>query len=107
MWRLFWCVLAFAAAIREPSAEKNLASGPRPSMWRDHRAGRVEEPKHDATLDTGFVQGVRLVRHDRHNATRVVVDEGVGVRFVRHDRRHPKPPANASKVFLDDPVWLI
>ena len=96
-------------------------------MWRDHRAGRVEEPKHDATLDTGFVQGVRLVRHDRNNATkvfveegvgvrfvrhdrqnatRVVVEEGVGVRFVRHDRRHPKP-ANASKVFLDDPVWLI
>ena len=99
-------MLAFAAAIREPSAEKNLAGGPRPSMWRDHRAGRVEEPKHDATLDTGFVQGVRLVRHDRQNATRVVVDEGVGVRFVRHDRRHPKP-ANASKVFLDDPVWLI
>ena len=105
MWRLFWCLLAFVAAIREPSAE-NLA-GPRPSMWRDHRAGRVEEPKHDATLDTGFVQGVRLVRQDRQNATRVVVDEGVGVRFVRHDRRHPKQPANASKVFLDDPVWLI
>ena len=102
MWRLFLCLLAFVAAIRD---EKNLA-GPRPAMWRDHRAGRVEEPKHDATLDTGFVQGVRLVRHDRHNATRVVVDEGVGVRFVRHDRRHPKP-ANASKVFLDDPVWLI
>lgn len=106
MWRLIWCVLAFAAAIREPSAEKNLV-GPRPSMWRDHRAGRVEESKHDATLDTGFVQGVRLVRHDRHNASKVFVEEGVGVRFVRHDRRHPKPPANASKVFLDDPVWLI
>ena len=104
MWRLILCLLASVAAIREPSAEKN---GPRPSMWRDHRAGRVEEQKHDATLDTGFVQGVRLVRQDRQNATRVVVDEGVGVRFVRHDRRHPKPPANASKVFLDDPVWLI
>ena len=106
MGRLLWCVLAFAAAIREPSAEKKLAGGPRPSMWRDHRHGRVEQQKHDATLDTGFVQGVRLVRQDRQNATRVVVDEGVGVRFVRHDRRHPKP-ANASKVFLDDPVWLI
>ena len=104
MWRLIWCMLAFAAAIREPSAEKN---GPRPSMWRDHRHGRIEQQKHDATVDTGFVQGVRLVRQDRQNATRVVVDEGVGVRFVRHDRRHPKPPANASKVFLDDPVWLI
>ena len=107
MWRLIWCMLAFAAAIREPSAEKNLA-GPRPSMWRDHRHGRVEQQKHDETIDTGFVQGVRLVRQDRQNATRVVVDEGVGVRFVRHDRRHPKPPAtNASKVFLEDPVWLI
>ena len=107
MRRLLWCLLASVAAIREPSAE-NLAGGPRPAMWRDHRAGRVEEPKHDATLDTGFVQGVRLVRHDRHNATRVLVEEGIGVRFVRHDRRHPpKPPANASKVFLDDPVWLI
>ena len=106
MWRLLWCVLAFAAAIREPSAEKNLA-GPRPSMWRDHRHGRVEQQKHDATLDTGFVHGVRLVRNDRNNATKVFVEEGVGVRFVRHDRRHPKPPANASKVFLDDPVWLI
>ena len=108
MWRppLLWYMLALAAAIREPSADKNLA-GPRPSMWRDHRHGRVEQQKHDATLDTGFVQGVRLVRQDRQNATRVVVDEGVGVRFVRHDRRHPKPPANASKVFLDDPVWLI
>ena len=104
MWRLFWCLLASVAAIREPSAEKN---GPRPSMWRDHRAGRVEEPKHDATLDTGFVQGVRLVRHDRNNASKVFVEEGIGVRFVRHDRRPPKPPANASKVFLDDPVWLI
>ena len=104
MWRLFWCLLASVAAIREPSAEKN---GPRPSMWRDHRAGRVEQPKHDETVDTGFVQGVRLVRHDRQNATKVFVEEGVGVRFVRHDRRHPKPPANASKVFLDDPVWLI
>ena len=107
MWRLFWCLLAFVAAIREPSAE-NFAGGPRPSMWRDHRHGRIEERKHDETIDTGFVQGVRLVRQDRQNATRVVVDEGVGVRFVRHDRRHPpKPPANASKVFLDDPVWLI
>ena len=104
MWRLFWCLLASVAAIREPSAEH---LGPRPAMWRDHRAGRVEEPKHDATLDTGFVQGVRLVRHDRHNASKVFVEEGIGVRFVRHDRRHPKPPANASKVFLDDPVWLI
>ena len=104
MWRLFWCLLASVAAIREPSAEKN---GPRPSMWRDHRAGRVKQPKHDETVDTGFVQGVRLVRNDRQNATRVVVDEGVGVRFVRHDRRQPTPPANASKVFLDDPVWLI
>ena len=104
MWRLFWCLLAFAAAIREPSAEKN---GPRPSMWRDHRAGRVEQPKHDETVDTGFVHGVRLVRNDRHNATRVVVEEGVGVRFVRHDRR-PKQPANASKtIFVEDPVWLI
>ena len=107
MGRLLWCVLALAAAIREPNAEKNLA-GPRPSMWRDHRHGRVEEQKPDATVDTGFVHGVRLVRNDRQNATRVVVEEGVGVRFVRHDRRHPpKPPANASKVFLDDPVWLI
>ena len=105
MWRLVWCVLASVAAIREPSAEKN---GPRPSMWRDHRAGRVEQPKHDETVDTGFVQGVRLVRHDRHNASKVFVEEGIGVRFVRHDRRHPKPPAtNASKVFLEDPVWLI
>ena len=105
MWRLSWCLLASVAAIREPNAE---VAGPRPSMWRDHRAGRVEEPKHDATLDTGFVQGVRLVRHDRHNASKVFVEEGIGVRFVRHDRRHPpKPPANASKVFLDDPVWLI
>ena len=105
MWRLIWCMLAFAAAIREPSAEKN---GPRPSMWRDHRAGRVEQRKHDEAVDTGFVQGVRLVRHDRHNASKVFVEEGIGVRFVRHDRRHPpKPPANASKVFLDDPVWLI
>ena len=105
MWRLFWCLLASVAAIREPSAEKN---GPRPSMWRDHRAGRVEQPKHDETVDTGFVQGVRLVRNDRQNATKVFVEEGVGVRFVRHDRRHPKPPAtNASKVFLEDPVWLI
>ena len=105
MWRLVWCVLASVAAIREPpSAEKN---GPRPSMWRDHRAGRVEQPKHDETVDTGFVQGVRLVRHDRQNATRVVVEEGVGVRFVRHDRR-PKQPANASKtIFVEDPVWLI
>ena len=106
MGRLLWCVLALAAAIREPNAEKNLA-GPRPSMWRDHRAGRVEQPKHDETVDTGFVQGVRLVRHDRQNATKVFVEEGVGVRFVRHDRRQPTPPANASKVFLDDPVWLI
>ena len=106
MWRLFWCLLASVAAIREPSAEKNLA-GPRPSMWRDHRAGRVEQPKHDETVDTGFVQGVRLVRNDRQNATRVVVEEGVGVRFVRHDRR-PKQPANASKtIFVEDPVWLI
>ena len=105
MWRLIWCMLAFAAAIREPSAEKNLA-GPRPSMWRDHRHGRVEQQKHDETIDTGFVQGVRLVRQDRQNATRVVVDEGVGVRFVRHDRRLPKP-ANASKIFVEDPVWLI
>ena len=104
MWRLIWCVLAFAAAIREPNAE---VAGPRPSMWRDHRHGRIEERKHDETIDTGFVQGVRLVRQDRQNVTRVVVDEGVGVRFVRHDRRHPKQPANASKVFLDDPVWLI
>ena len=104
MWRLLWCVLAFAAAIREPSAEKN---GPRPSMWRDHRHGRVEQQKHDEAVDTGFVQGVRLVRNDRQNATKVFVEEGVGVRFVRHDRRPPKPPANASKVFLDDPVWLI
>ena len=106
MWRLLWCVLALAAAIREPNAEKNLA-GPRPSMWRDHRHGRVEEQKHDATVDTGFVHGVRLVRNDRNNATRVVVEEGVGVRFVRHDRR-PKQPANASKtIFVEDPVWLI
>ena len=108
MWRLFWCLLAFAAAIRESSSEKNLA-GPRPSMWRDHRwSHRVEEQKHDETVDTGFVHGVRLVRNDRNNATKVFVEEGVGVRFVRHDRRHPKPPAtNASKVFLEDPVWLI
>ena len=104
MWRLFWYSLASVAAIREPSAEH---LGPRPSMWRDHRHGRVEQQKHDETIDTGFVQGVRLVRQDRQNATRVVVDEGVGVRFVRHARRHPKQPANASKVFLDDPVWLI
>ena len=104
MWRLFWCLLASVAAIREPSAEH---LGPRPAMWRDHRAGRVEQQKHDETIDTGFVQGVRLVRQDRQNATRVVVDEGVGVRFVRHDRRHPKPPANASKIFVEDPVWLI
>ena len=75
MWRLMWCMLALAAAIREPSAETNLA-GPRPSMWRDHRHGRVEEQKHDATVDTGFVQGVRLVRHDRNNATKVFVEEG-------------------------------
>ena len=107
MWRLFWCLLASVAAIREPSAEKYLAGGPRPSMWRDHRHGRVEQQKHDATVDTGFVHGVRRVRHARNNATRVIVEEGVGVRFVRHDRRQPKPPANASKVFLDDPVWLI
>ena len=106
MGRLLWCVLALAAAIREPNAEKNLA-GPRPSMWRDHRHGRVEQQKHDATVDTGFVQGVRLVRHDRNNATKVFVEEGVGVRFVRHDRR-PKQPANASKtIFVEDPVWLI
>ena len=107
MWRLFWCLLAFAAAIRESTSEKNLA-GPRPSMWRDHRwSHRVEEQKHDETVDTGFVHGVRLVRNDRNNATRVVVEEGVGVRFVRHDRR-PKQPANASKtIFVEDPVWLI
>ena len=106
MWRLFWCLLASVAAIREPSAEKNLAGGLRPSMWRDHRHGRVEQQKHDETIDTGFVQGVRLVRHDRNNATKVFVEEGVGVRFVRHDRRLPKP-ANASKIFVEDPVWLI
>ena len=82
MWRLSWCLLASVAAIREPNAE---VAGPRPSMWRDHRAGRVEQQKHDATLDTGFVHGVRL---------------------VRHDRRLPKP-ANASKIFVEDPVWLI
>uniref|UniRef100_A0A7S3ZRJ3 Secreted protein n=1 Tax=Pelagomonas calceolata TaxID=35677 RepID=A0A7S3ZRJ3_9STRA len=106
MWRLFWCLLASVAAIREPSAEKT-AGSPRPSMWRDHRHGRIEERKHDETIDTGFVQGVRLVRQDRQNVTRVVVDEGVGVRFVRHDRR-PKQPANASKtIFVEDPVWLI
>ena len=104
MWRLFWCLLASVAAIREPNAE---VAGPRPAMWRDHRHGRIEERKHDETIDTGFVQGVRLVRNDRQNATRVVVEEGVGVRFVRHDRR-PKQPANASKtIFVEDPVWLI
>ena len=110
MWRILWCTMFLATALKERGVDKTTPLRPKGS-----------ELDASAAIDTtGFVRfidgGVQHCGQDAETdepAARSEIDElsaQVGTGFVQGIRfvtnRHTSP-ANTSKIFVEDPVWLI